>query len=356
MPPFEPQAGQHERALAVFEDLRAVGLSPDQESFAVAAEACSADASHSGARGDMGDRALQLLRLARAHGLRPGAKAVAASLAACVGGGPWRRAIPTIDKMLATSTGGQSWDDVMNFLTKARQESLDGQRSGAKREEKAVGGVRGIAGQQVGGVTTTAGRLLPLSGGNGDDGVVVMTPHLSTPKEEEEDLINEWQHGEFNGISAAASSGGGGISVESISASGEGSVATVNGAAVNRVLATAVGLADPADALLSCADSGAGGPPQAPAPSMPNTSVLGREQQPPVQSRHADASSSGSLNARICRAERESGAAKAKAKPKAVTAAKAIAAAAAAAVRLDCAPALAHAVIAAAAFCAVRAA
>lgn len=83
-----------------------------------------------------------MLLLARAQGLQPGARAVSASLAACVGGGHWRRAVPTVEKMLEAS-GAQAWDEVMEFLGNARLEKLGrGLREG-------VGGRAGEAGEVV---------------------------------------------------------------------------------------------------------------------------------------------------------------------------------------------------------------
>ncbi|CAN0554930.1 unnamed protein product, partial [Ectocarpus sp. 12 AP-2014] len=84
------EACQHLRALSTFEDMQAAGVSPDAESFSAAAEACACALPDGG--GSMGERAMELMRMARDQGLkRPGAKAVAATLAACVGGGPWRK-------------------------------------------------------------------------------------------------------------------------------------------------------------------------------------------------------------------------------------------------------------------------
>lgn len=67
----------------------------------------------------MGARAIELLEMARAQGIkRPGPRAVAASLAACIGGGsPWRQAIPSAEKLLQAS-GRSAWDDLMNVVTK----------------------------------------------------------------------------------------------------------------------------------------------------------------------------------------------------------------------------------------------
>lgn len=114
---IQTQAGQHQRTLEIFADLRSTDLQPDQESFSAATEACSADTS-----GGSGATAIELLRLARAQGLKPGARAVAAALAACVGGGYWREAVPTVEKMLRASAP-RAWDNVMEFLTSARLES-----------------------------------------------------------------------------------------------------------------------------------------------------------------------------------------------------------------------------------------
>lgn len=95
--------------------MRVAGVTPDKESFSAATEACAGDTS-----GDKGVRAIELLRLARAEGIKkPAARAVAASLAACVGGGPWRRAIPAVQVMVDAS-GQNAWNDVMKFLADAQ--------------------------------------------------------------------------------------------------------------------------------------------------------------------------------------------------------------------------------------------
>ncbi len=120
--PPPSQAGQPHRVLAVFEDMRAAGVTPDKETFSAAAEACACipDDGDEGSDGGMGGRAMELMRMARDQGLRrPAAKAVAATLAACVGGGPWRRAIPAVEAMLVAS-GRHAWEDVMNFLAEAQ--------------------------------------------------------------------------------------------------------------------------------------------------------------------------------------------------------------------------------------------
>lgn len=91
--------------------MQAAGVTPDKESFSAAAEACASDTS-----GGLGTRAVELLETARKQGLkRPGARAVAATLAACIGGGGWRRAVPAVEKMLDTSGRG-AWDEVMELL------------------------------------------------------------------------------------------------------------------------------------------------------------------------------------------------------------------------------------------------
>lgn len=95
--------------------MQAAGVAPDKESFSAAAEACASDTS-----GGMGARAIELMEQARKQGLKkPAARAVAASLAACVGGGPWQMAIPAVEVMLEAS-GRDAWDDVMNFLADSR--------------------------------------------------------------------------------------------------------------------------------------------------------------------------------------------------------------------------------------------
>ncbi|CAM9473444.1 unnamed protein product, partial [Ectocarpus sp. 6 AP-2014] len=74
------EARQHLRALSTFEDMQAAGVSPDMESFSAAAEACACALPDGGS---MGERAMELMKMARDQGLkRPGAKAVAATLAA----------------------------------------------------------------------------------------------------------------------------------------------------------------------------------------------------------------------------------------------------------------------------------
>lgn len=124
-----PQAQQYRRTLSTFEVMLQAGVSPDNESFTAATEACASDES-----GSMGARALELLELAREQGFdRPGARAVAASLAACVGGGPWRRAIPTVEDMLQAS-GRNAWDDVMKFLKGLQR---DGQEGGLEKYRSA---------------------------------------------------------------------------------------------------------------------------------------------------------------------------------------------------------------------------
>lgn len=111
--PAPPQACEHDRTLSVFEDMQAAGVTPDRESYSAATEACASDSS-----GEMGARAIELMEAARtqAQGVwKPGARAVAASLAACVGGGHWRRAIPAVETMLDAS-GAHAWDDVIKLL------------------------------------------------------------------------------------------------------------------------------------------------------------------------------------------------------------------------------------------------
>lgn len=102
--------------------MRAAGVTPDKETYSAAAEACACipDDGDESSGGGMGARAMELMRMARDQGLRrPAAKAVAATLAACVGGGPWRRAIPAVEAMLVAS-GRHAWDDVMSFLAEAQ--------------------------------------------------------------------------------------------------------------------------------------------------------------------------------------------------------------------------------------------
>lgn len=162
-----PQASQHQRALSTFEDMQTAGVKPDKETFSAAAEACAADTS-----GALGNRAIDLLKMAREQGLKkPGARAVAASLAAIVGGGPWRRAIPAIEGMLEAS-GRHAWDDVMKFLVDvqvagedmgAGVQVLPKRLSSAPREEK--DGAKKI---EVMAVTATRGG----GGGSSDRPVV----------------------------------------------------------------------------------------------------------------------------------------------------------------------------------------
>lgn len=110
--------------MSVFEDMQAAGVAPDKESFSAATEACAGDAS-----GGMGVRAIGLMEAARKQGLRrPWARAVAATLAACVGRGYWRRAVPAVEKMIEAS-GPRAWDDVMKFLAEV-QLGRDGREEG----------------------------------------------------------------------------------------------------------------------------------------------------------------------------------------------------------------------------------
>ena len=91
--------------------MQAAGVTPDKESFSAAAEACASDTS-----GGLGARAVQLLETARKQGLkRPGARAVAATLAACIGGRGWHRAVPAVEKILDAS-GRCAWDEVMELV------------------------------------------------------------------------------------------------------------------------------------------------------------------------------------------------------------------------------------------------
>lgn len=156
VPPVMPcpvlfQAHQHGRTLSAFEEMQAAGVTADRETFSAAAEACacisSDDGASSGGGGGMGARAMELLRMARDQGLRrPPAKAVAATLAACVGGGPWRRAIPAVEAMLVAS-GRHAWDDVMGFLAEAQLGRRDrgGQILGAELDADGGGGGGGGA-------------------------------------------------------------------------------------------------------------------------------------------------------------------------------------------------------------------
>lgn len=162
-----PQASQHQRALSTFEDMQTAGVKPDKESFSAAAEACAADTS-----GALGNRAMDLLKMAREQGLKkPGARTVAASLAAIVGGGPWRRAIPAIEGMLEAS-GRHAWDDAIKFLADVQVagedmevgvQALPKRFSSAPQEKE--GGAKKI---EVVAVTATRG-----GGGGGSDRPVV---------------------------------------------------------------------------------------------------------------------------------------------------------------------------------------
>lgn len=184
------QVHRYHRALSVFEGMRAAGVTPDNESFSAATEACACAAlgnnnhddvvnhNNKNTKGDdggcatMGDRAMELMRLARGQGLRrPTAKAVAATLAALVGGGPWRKAIPAVEAMLAAS-GRRAWDDVMEFLVEAEA----GRERGIRVGEQVLDGdgfVDGVgAGGDVGGgdsrgavaaVGAAGGETLPFA-------------------------------------------------------------------------------------------------------------------------------------------------------------------------------------------------
>lgn len=155
--------------------MQAAGVTPDRESFSAAAEACAADTS-----GALGDRAIELLNLAREQGLKkPGARAVAASLAAIVGGGPWRRAVPAIEEMLEAS-GRRAWDDAMKFLADvqlAREEAGPGVQGGlpmqlpsASREED--GGSKKVELVAVTAEPGGGGNGRPPLNGYGSDHVV----------------------------------------------------------------------------------------------------------------------------------------------------------------------------------------
>lgn len=113
----------------------AAGIKTDQESIAAAAEAYAEDKT---ATGDQAaDGVLRLLEHARSTGLRPEARSIAASLAACVGGGKWRHAVPSLEKMVKRRDGIE-WDEVMAFLDDARLEKRKRcQRVGEGRLESA---------------------------------------------------------------------------------------------------------------------------------------------------------------------------------------------------------------------------
>eukprot|EP00903_Cladosiphon_okamuranus_P014372 g13343.t1 len=163
------KAHQHERALSTFEEMQAAGVPPDRETFSAAAEACACISSYSdvdASSGGMGARAMELMRMAREQGLRrPTAKAVAATLAACVGGGPWRRAIPAVEAMLVAS-GRHAWDDVMNFLAEAQLGRRNRERRVLSSELEAEHGGVGVG---VGAVALAVG-VAASPGGGGSDG------------------------------------------------------------------------------------------------------------------------------------------------------------------------------------------
>lgn len=133
--------------------MRSIDLQPDQETFSAATEACSADTS-----GGSGATAIDLLRLARAQGLKPGAKAVAAALAACVGGGYWREAVPTVEKMLEAGAP-RTWDNVMEFLNDARLES-----KGRRCKEGVEGGGIAVENSTASAKANSQGKAVVVGG------------------------------------------------------------------------------------------------------------------------------------------------------------------------------------------------
>lgn len=139
------------------------GITPDQESIAAAAEAHAEDRSIPSEHA--ADAVLHLLEFARSKGLRPEARAVAASMAACVGGGHWHQAVPAIEK-LVKARNGHTWDEVMHFLENARVEC---RRRG---ESVGTGGAQAIA--------LSEGRLHERRA-------------LSDPKRKDQNAI-EWPH------------------------------------------------------------------------------------------------------------------------------------------------------------------
>ena len=210
--------------------MRAAGVSPDRETFSAAAEACACISSGDdaapgggGGGGGMGARAMELMRLAREQGLkRPAAKAVAATLAACVGGGPWRRAIPAVEAMLVAS-GRHAWDDVMKFLAEAQRGRRDRERQALGSEVEADGGVGGegtvVVAASVA-VASTVGRSAEeeprfdgLNGGGGDGACVpvqaVDTAQVAAPSPAASPLQAASYPGrsEANGRSGVSSSG-----------------------------------------------------------------------------------------------------------------------------------------------------
>lgn len=215
-PPF--QAHQHQRALSAFEEMQAAGVAPDRETFSAAAEACACLSAGDGASGGgMGARAMEIMRTARDQGLRrPAAKAVAATLAACVGGGAWREAIPAVEAMLAAS-GRHAWDDVMNFLAEAQQLSR------RDREGRAIGTEEVDADDCCGGAVVAAdaaalpgGRNADVppfdahNGGGGGSGACVTGPaQTSAPSQQAAASV---QAGKFPGRSEAQHNGSGMVS------------------------------------------------------------------------------------------------------------------------------------------------
>ena len=157
-------------------------MAADKETYSAAAEACACipddgdDTSGGGGGGGMDVRAMELMRMARDQGLkRPAAKAVAATLAACVGGGPWRRAIPAVEAMLVAS-GRHAWDDVMEFLTEAQL----GRRS--KRGRPVLGGESGAddAEGDGGAAVAAAEGSASLGGGRNAEGAPRVDGHNGT--------------------------------------------------------------------------------------------------------------------------------------------------------------------------------
>lgn len=213
VPPF--QAHRHQRALSSFEEMKAAGVTPDRETFSAAAEACACISSTDASGGGMGARAMEIMRMARDQGLRrPAAKAVAATLAACVGGGLWRRAIPAMEAMLVAS-GRHAWDDVMDFLAEAQLGRRSGERQVLDAELETGDG---------GGAVVAADVEEPHVDSSGGSGACVTGNALHTTQAEPSPAAVPLQAAKYPGRSEAQDVGGGNVSQEKREASACGSV------------------------------------------------------------------------------------------------------------------------------------
>eukprot|EP00752_Nemacystus_decipiens_P004233 g3867.t1 len=214
------KARQHQLALSTFEEMQAAGVTPDRETFSAAAEACACISSGDdvpAGGGGMGARAMELMRMARDQGLRrPAAKAVAATLAACVGGGPWRRAIPAVEAMLVAS-GRHAWDDVMNFLAEAQlgrrkreRQASDSELEVPHDDGAVVAAAR--AGASPGGRNTDEEpRYGGLNGRGGGSGACVPVRTVDTAQAAPSPAAAPLQAAEYPGRSEAQTNGRGSI-------------------------------------------------------------------------------------------------------------------------------------------------